>query len=1597
MQKEIRISRILAADPPPAAPGCQQRRPQPLSPGARAWGNLLRSGLFLILLSTIIPAAWAQSGQEELQQIGRRAALPVHNDSLAARVEAAPVAYAATSQILLNTFGNTLLSAPLSASDADAGSSIVSYNVTVLPPAAAGVLKINGTTTITTATVIAAADADNLTFDPAPGYFGTAVFQYRARDNSSTYSAAVTYGIPVAKATCGSGVGQANLLSYLTRTEGEDWSVARSVVVDGVTITANPGGTPYTTSPNTTDIFFVSDQAAMPGKGLVWAEDYTSTAAMVTSTTFTFSRPLANFTLSIGDIDNGTGYIDELRLQGYDANNNLVNIPAANVTTGSTNSYANNVFTGTGNSGASAATNVIAMFPSAITRLVLTYRNLSTTQTNPASQLIVFPSLAWCAQADLQTTITNSQPRARAGASVSYTVTTTNNGNTDVPSSVFPTLTLPLPTVSGYTPNVLINGVAAGAAYNTTTGLLTLPTISNMAVGSSVANVVSFTMPPASAGGVNATSGFTSTANDPDASNNQRSTTTTQNNAPVANAVTNPTAILSSTTLPTAIASLNASDADASAGNTTIVSYTLVTVPNPATQGSLYINGSATAATAGTTFAVPTSATPASPGYQLRFVPVGSFTGNATFTYLATDDVAVSSASAVYTIPVTAGADLATLISSPITAAEGQTRSTRVTTTNTSGAALSDVAVSVTLSNMPPFSSIAVTNGSYNANTGIITFNQAALAAGASVTNTYTFVVQGSPASITATATSSSASTPDQDLTNNTASAPTTVTPTGPAGTAASCGTPGKDGSTVIAANPNAYYPAATAAQTVTAGATTLAVGVATGAATDISAGDLLLVIQMQGADINSTNTDAYGDGQVGGSAFGNLNTNFTAGQYEYVKVLGTAPTVAAASGGTIQLATALQNSYQNADATATTGQRRFQVVRIPQYVNLTLSGTIAPAAWNGSTGGILALDVAGKLTFAPGARLDASGKGFRGGAGQKLNGTTGRSNLDYRNAAPANGTTTVGGHAMKGEGTVGTPRYVNTGTALLDTGVDGYPGGSAGRGAPGNAGGGGTDGDATTNTMNTGGGGGGNGARGGHGGNAWSSNAATGGESGLPLGPVSSSRLILGGGGGAGSTNDGSGDASLTGYASSGAAGGGIVLVRTGSVVGFGSIQANGASASSAVVGDGNGGGGAGGSILVTANNTTTLGGVSLLANGGNGGSNSAATAHGPGGGGGGGVILSNAAPSSVLVAGGANGTTTGSVAFNAEAGTLGLVNTQISNSIAYSSSGINCSTDVTAATTAPATAAAASTATVTATFANNGGQTATTVTRVVTLSSGNVFLPVTNVAAMGSSSISPPDAITGDVTITYPALALLSAGASAPNNITFTVPGTASVTTTSTITTALGEPVTTNNSSAVVTAITGNADVVTGVSGLSTMNAGRQSSIYSMIFGNNGPAPASNVRMTATLPPGVAAADLIFPDGISYPYDPATGIITFPTVASLPNRDARFYRVSFIAPILPEGSIVSVTSDILSDTPQPAPGPMTGADEATITATLNSVADVESIVTPLAGSVAAGATGTFNVTFRNNGPSLSTGVTRRVLLPAGPAERSSLQRRQL
>ncbi len=474
--------------------------------------------------------------------------------------------------------------------------------------------------------------------------------------------------------------------------------------------------------------------------------------------------------------------------------------------------------------------------------------------------------------------------------------------------------------------------------------------------------------------------------------------------------------------------------------------------------------------------------------------------------------------------------------------------------------------------------------------------------------------------------------------------------------TAQTCSIPGNFGpNAALTAYPNGLYPG-TIGTTLAAGATSIPIG-GLRLGPPAQAGSLLLIIQMQGATINSTNSNQYGDGT--GSAtvvpaspnppanslaatdatdtFGSANyaggsLTYTAGTYEFVVATG------AVALGAIPLASPLVNAYSNLAATATQGQTRYQIIVVPQYATATLGGTHTIPEWDGTSGGVEVIDVAGALAMG-GVVIDGNARGFRGGGGVNqtalcIGGAGTQSCQDYR----ATNASTWG--AFKGEGIAGTPALVFRSIALANAGAangaDGYPNGDRSRGAPGNAGGGG-------NQHNAGGGGGGNGGAGGKGGRSWNGSATV--FSGQELGGFggasgygSSARLIMGGGGGAG---DIGGNGSTPVYAGAGGAGGALVILRAGSVSGTGTLNLNGANGIPSSATDAGGAGGAGGTALLTAS-TGTLAGITVNANGGNGAAGNQGGSNetdGPGGGGGGGAVFSTIAVGLANIAGGAPG----------------------------------------------------------------------------------------------------------------------------------------------------------------------------------------------------------------------------------------------------------------------------------------------------------------------------------------------------------------------
>lgn len=459
----------------------------------------------------------------------------------------------------------------------------------------------------------------------------------------------------------------------------------------------------------------------------------------------------------------------------------------------------------------------------------------------------------------------------------------------------------------------------------------------------------------------------------------------------------------------------------------------------------------------------------------------------------------------------------------------------------------------------------------------------------------------------------------------------------------------GKDGNKTVTAAATAVneYTTLTVDASVGQSSITVASNTFTGVGTFTTAlakGDLVMIIQMQGASIDYAPDD---------NTYGAVNNYNNCGNNELAEVL------SVTGSQQITFICPLKNSY--------TAAGRTQVIRVPRYNSLTINtgADITCPAWDGAKGGIVALEVLGTVTI--NGKITATAKGFRGGLAnenQSTNGVTGsRSTLasyggekgegiagyvsDYDNmngrysfGAPANGGGGGNGHNSGGGG------GANAGDVSLWTGMGNPDNGSNAAYAPAWN----LEGTNFSSATSSGGGKGGytfsandknalseplyTSAWGGD----WRNNV--GGRGGRPL-DYSTGRLFLGGGGGAGDQNDNTGG--------DGGIGGGLVyLVGFNDISGTGTIESNGADGQNSGQGftqgqDGGGGGGAGGTIVVKS--TGSLLGVGLNANGGKGGDLRKLTGndcYGPGGGGGGGYIATSATAVTTQVNRGVNGTTT-------------------------------------------------------------------------------------------------------------------------------------------------------------------------------------------------------------------------------------------------------------------------------------------------------------------------------------------------------------------
>ncbi|TVT40375.1 hypothetical protein FNT36_12910 [Hymenobacter setariae] len=1487
----------------------------------------------------------------------------------------------------------------------------LSYQVTSLP--ANGTLFYNSTGTtyvpVTVNQTLTAAQAASLRYTPNPNFTGTATtFNYRAKDDANLTSSTATYTIPLQYvAPCGT---TTNTLDFTSRAAGEDWKTHTALAVPtGATTTISSGN--YTSANTTTSTLQTGNANSA---SLAWNNDFSTTSG-TSSVTFTFSREVSNFTTQVQDIDAAAGsFVDVVTFAG--ANTAGTNVtPFLSVANPSAGVVTVSGATATGQTATNSTVDgtVTAYFPSPIKTLTITYASGTGAAANPAAQLIGIDNMSWCrlpptavgvttatvSSTATQASISSLNGLASDGGTItSYLVTSLpangsllylTAGGTYAPVTANQTLTAAQASSLRYTANQAFTGAST---------TFTFKAIDE--AGASSTNTATYTIPlqyVAPCGTATNTFAFGSRPTNEDWKNHAAlavptgATTTISSGSYTTSATT--TSVLQVGTVNT-VATLGWNNDYSGTGRTSSVTFTFSREISNFTTRVVDIDGAAGSFIDVVTFAganaAGTNVTPflsvANPDAGVVTINGATATGQTATESPVDGTVTAYFPSPIKTLTITYANGVPTSVADPgnqIIGIENMSwcrlapTAAPVTVANISNGTTTPVPISSLSGSAPDGTIKSYTIGALPpATQGVLYLNGNPLSANSTLTPAQASQLAFLPnAAYAGQVTFTYLATDDANIASNNATYTIQVVASPPP---AACASPGKD-LTTFSAVPNTYYPGVTA----TAGSTQLSVGGLRngGNTTTIAANDLLLVIQMQGADINNSNSDSYGDGVAGGGASGNLTTNFTAGQYEYVVATGPV------SGGIVNIASKLVNSYTTS-AAGTATQRSFQVIRIPQYSNLTLTANVAPPAWDGSTGGIVALDVAGTLNFG-GKTIDVSGLGFRGGGG-RTQATAAGNNTDYVTITTANA------HAQKGEGIAGTPRYVNVPTtpnnantnATIDTGIEGYAGGPSGRGAPGNAGGGGNN-----NIDNSGGGGGANGGTGGRGGNNFAGNQAIGGEPGASFSAAASSRLVMGGGGGAGTTNNATGTPG-NGFASSGAAGGGIVLLRAGTITGTGSILANGGNANNNTVDDGGGGGGAGGAILLTARSTSSL---SLSANGGAGGNTNPATnsgPHGPGGGGGGGIIFTTSGVTGTLSAtGGANGTTVDTngnrIAFGAATGLGGITNTGISNSIASSTAGADCVADVSTTITGPTTLTAGqATAPFTVTFANNGTGPASTVTQRVTLPTGaglTAAQRATIVAAYPNATFSTTGTgVTAATIIDFGTLNQLASGASFSYSFAYTAPATATTTgsiatisNTTTTTPELG--LTANNTSSTSSTVAPAADVTVALAGPTTLNAGQPTGTFTATFTNQGPSTASTVTRIVTLPSG-ATVSATQQTTIKAAYPNASfatpGTIDFGSVSSLASDASSVVSFAFTAPSATGASTLGgSTSTTTSEGANNAPNSTSLA--------LNTVATAD--VVAAIGASATATTGTFTVTFSNNGPQTATGIVRTVQLPAG------------
>ena len=609
-----------------------------------------------------------------------------------------------------NTNGATAIQG-LSSSDVDG--TIASYTITAIPASLSqGVLTYcsNGTspctgtvTTITSGTVLSAAQMTTLKFDPIAGFVGNAIFYYNAVDNSGNISNTANYTIPVTATPSNT---RPPLADNITAQPINNSLGATAIpalkandldgTISSYQILSLPAATEGIlsccggTAVNVNQILTPAQAATLqfdPAPGFVGTTNFVYNAtdnSGLVSNTATYNLPIINTPPTASNINTLVNFNSAPTaipaLSGSDADGTvtkytittiptaaqgIISIPCPTTPAGAT-------CTG-GFADLTAA--VLGANPSGI--------DLTLAQ---AAGLRFAPTTGFSGIGSFTYTTTDNNNNISTAANYGIVVPVQPPVTNDITNAVMPNsnAATAVTALSGTDLDGSIASYTLFSVPDATQGILSIPCpatpvgatctagFANLtaAVLANAANVNGISLTPAQAAGLrfDPTAGFTGLAafkygavdNTGLLSNVSTYTLNvsgTGNIPPVVKNILTPA--MSNLNGPTAIPTLIGTDADG-----TIASYTLNAVP-AATQGVLSIPCPATPTGATCTggfadltpavLAANTGSIVLSPAQAagMRFDPAPSFAGKVDFSYTTTDNSGASSAGAIYTIPVT--------------------------------------------------------------------------------------------------------------------------------------------------------------------------------------------------------------------------------------------------------------------------------------------------------------------------------------------------------------------------------------------------------------------------------------------------------------------------------------------------------------------------------------------------------------------------------------------------------------------------------------------------------------------------------------------------------------------------------------------------------------------------------------------------------------------------------------------------------------------------------------------------------------------------------------------------------------------------------